>query len=118
TSGLRDQWDLLGMAGWRFSEDLITESDVLDIVARQTRPNFAPGEEWLYSNTGYTLLAVVVKRVSGKSLRQFADERMFKPLGMQHTHFHDDHTMIVKGRTSAYEPRDGGGWKISIPVFD
>lgn len=117
TSGLRDQWQLLGYAGWR-EDDLITEDDVLAILARQRGVNFTPGDEWLYSNTGYTLLAVIVKRVSGQSLRDFAQARIFAPLGMRDTHFHDDHTMIVPGRTSAYQPRDGGGWKISIPVFD
>lgn len=118
TSGLRDQWQLLGYAGWRFPDDLITERDVLGIVSRQKGLNFRPGDEWVYSNTGYTLLAVIVKRVSGTSLRDFAEERIFAPLGMRDTRFHDDHTMIVRGRTSAYEPRPGGGWKISIPVFD
>lgn len=118
TSGLRDQWQLLGYAGWRFPDDLITERDVLGIVSRQKGVNFAPGDEYTYSNTGYTLLAVITQRVSGKSLRVFAHERIFAPLGMRDTHFHDDHTMIVPGRTSAYEPRAGGGWKISIPVFD
>lgn len=118
TSGLRDQWQLLAYAGWRYPDDLITENDVLGIVSRQRGLNFAPGSEYVYSNTGYTLLAVIVKRVSGKSLREFANERIFVPLGMTSTHFHDDHTMIVPGRTSAYDPRDGGGWKISIPVFD
>lgn len=117
TSGLRDQWDLLGLSDWR-EDDLITEDDVMRVVVRQKSLNFEPGAEYLYSNTGYTLLAVIVKRVSGKSLREFADERIFRPLGMAHTHFHDDHTMIVPGRTQAYQPREGGGWKISIPVFD
>ncbi len=118
TSGLRDQWQLLRYAGWRFPDDLITEGDVLGVVARQKGLNFTPGAEWLYSNTGFTLLAVIVKRVSGQSLHDFAQARIFAPLGMRDTHFHDDHTMIVVGRTSAYEPRVGGGWKISIPVFD
>ncbi len=117
TSGLRDQWNLLRYAGWR-GDDVITEGDVLDIISRQRGLNFKPGDEYVYSNTGYTLLAVIVKRVSGKSLREFAEERIFAPLGMRDTHFHDDHTMIVPGRTSAYEPRSGGGWSISIPVFD
>ncbi len=117
TSGLRDQWSLLGLADWR-DDDLITEDDVLRVVTRQKELNFEPGAEYLYSNTGYTLLAIIVKRASGKSLRDFADERIFKPLGMTSTHFHDDHTMIVPGRTQAYEPRRGGGWRISIPVFD
>ena len=117
TSGLRDQWSLLEMAGWR-EDDVITEGDILDLISRQKALNFKPGEEHLYSNTGYTLLAVIVKRVSGLSLREFAETNIFKPLGMTRTHFHDDHSMIVKDRTSAYQPRPGGGLKVSIPVFD
>lgn len=117
TSGLRDQWALLDMAGWR-DDDLITEDDVLRIVARQRALNFDPGAEYLYSNSGFTLLAIIVKRVSGQSLRAFAEARIFKPLGMTETHFHDDHTEIVRRRTSAYSTRAGGGWRVSIPVFD
>ena len=117
TSGIRDQWTLLRMAGWR-GDDLITEDDVMWAVTRQRALNFDPGAEYLYSNSGFTLLAVIVKRVSGHSLREFADEQIFKPLGMTHTHFHDDHTMIVPHRTSAYEARQAGGWSVSIPVFD
>ena len=118
TSGLRDQWDLLAVARGRFEEDRITEADVLDIVARQKALNFVPGTEYLYSNTGYTLAGTIVHRVSGKTLREFADERIFKPLGMTHTHFHDDYTMVVKGRTFAYSPGPGGEWHFSIPNFD
>jgi CubicO group peptidase (beta-lactamase class C family) len=73
TSGLRDQWELLSLARGRFEEDRITEADVMDIVPRQTALNFTPGAEYVYSNTGFTLLGVIVKRVSGKSLREFAD---------------------------------------------
>jgi CubicO group peptidase (beta-lactamase class C family) len=118
TSGLRDQWDLLALARGRFEEDRITEADVLDIVSRQKALNFAPGTEYLYSNTGYTLAGTIVRRVSGKSLRDFADERIFKPLGMTHSHFHDDYTMVVKGRTLAYSPGAKGEWHFSIPNFD
>jgi CubicO group peptidase (beta-lactamase class C family) len=117
TSGLRDQWALIQLSRGRFEENRITEADVMDIVPRQKALNFVPGAEYVYSNTGFTLLGVIVKRVSGKSLREFADERIFKPLGMTHTHFHDDYTMLVPGRTSAYAPR-GTGWRVSIPNFD
>jgi len=117
TSGLRDQWSLLELAGWR-EDDVITEGDILELVSRQKELNFKPGAEHLYCNTGYTLLAVIVKRVTGQSLREFADANIFKPLAMTSTHFHDDHSMIVKGRTSAYETKKGGGLKVSIPVFD
>jgi CubicO group peptidase (beta-lactamase class C family) len=117
TSGLRDQWSLLELAGWR-EDDVITEGDILELVSRQKELNFKPGAEHLYCNTGYTLLAVIVKRVTGQSLREFADANIFKPLAMTSTHFHDDHSMIVKGRTSAYQPKKAGGLKVSIPVFD
>lgn len=120
TSGIRDQWSLLGMAGWRWEADVVTQKDVLDITSRQTALNFEPGERYLYSNTGFTLLAVVVERVSGQSLREFTTERIFEPLGMEQTHFHDDHQMLVRNRAWAYEPDDDGlwGWRNSIPDFD
>jgi CubicO group peptidase (beta-lactamase class C family) len=117
TSGLRDQWDLISLARGRFEEDRITEADVMDIVPRQKALNFRPGAEYVYSNTGFTLLGVIVRRVSGESLRAFADARIFKPLGMTSTHFHDDYTMLVPNRTSAYEMR-GGSWHVGIPNFD
>lgn len=117
TSGLRDQWDLLGLSDWR-EDDVITQEDVMRVVTRQRSLNFEPGEEYLYSNTGYTLLAVIAERVSGQSLQDFLHSHVFEPLGMTRTHVHDDHTMIVPGRTQAYRPRKGGGWRISIPVFD
>lgn len=118
TSGLRDQWELLIMAGWRWEADLVTQDDVLDLLARQRTLNFEPGTEMHYSNTGFTLLAAVVERVSGKSLREFARERIFEPLRMDHTHFHDDHQRIVENRAYGYgRDPDSGELKISIPDF-
>ena len=119
-SGIRDQWNLLATAGWRWEADVVTQGDVLDITSRQTALNFQPGERYLYSNTGFTLLAVVVERVTGRTLREFTTERIFRPLGMEATHFHDDHEMIVRNRAWAYAPERGGlfGLKNSIPDFD
>jgi CubicO group peptidase (beta-lactamase class C family) len=113
TSGFRDWWELVGLAGLRY-DDTYTVQDVLDMTARQRALNFDPGSRYLYSNTGYIALGVVVQRVTGKSLRAFAEERIFKPLGMSHTHFQDDHTQIVPGRAAAYSPRPGGGYSINI----
>jgi CubicO group peptidase (beta-lactamase class C family) len=117
TSGLRDQWDLQDLAGWR-DGDVITENDILDMLKRQQALNFVPGDEYVYCNTGFTLLGVIVKRVTGVSLRKYADSVFFKPLGMNSTVFHSDHTEIVVNRTQAYERQDDGRWAISIPVFD
>lgn len=117
TSGLRDQWALLDLAGWR-AEDLKTNDDVLDLVSRQQDLNFTPGEEYLYCNTGFTLLAILVDRVSGKSLREFAEEYIFQPLGMFSTHFHNNMSEIVRGRTQAYVPYRRESFRISIPNFN
>jgi CubicO group peptidase (beta-lactamase class C family) len=113
TSGLRDQWELLLLAG-ACEKDFIVQEDVLDIVSRQKELNFKPGEEYLYSNTGYTLLAIIVERVSGQSLQEYADEYIFKPLEMFDTHFHDDTGEIVKNRAYGYEPGKEGCFIISI----
>lgn len=117
TNGLREQGQLLNLAGWR-SDDLTTEADILWALTRQRHLNFAPGTEVVYGNAAYTVLAVIVRRVSGKSLRAYADEHIFQPLGMSSTHFHDDHKEMVAGRTAAYSPRTGGSWSISIPHID
>ena len=95
TSGVRDQWNLLALAGWRL-DDEITDDDVARLLFQQTELNFAPGDQFVYSNSGYTLLAMVVKQVSAKTLPEFAKERIFDPLGMAHTHFQDNYGMVVR----------------------
>jgi CubicO group peptidase (beta-lactamase class C family) len=117
TDGLREQGQLLSLAGWR-DDDLSTEADILWTLTRQRRLNFDPGTEIVYGNAAYTLLAVIVRRASGQSLRAFADQRVFKPLGMADTYFRDDHTEVTPGRASAYSARAGGGWSINVPNFD
>ena len=119
TSGLRDQWDLLGLAGWRYSLDLITDDDVMSVVRKQKRLNFPPGDRHLYCNTGYTLLGQVVKKVTGKSLRAFTAEAIFQPLGMISTHFRDDFTEIVPRQAVGYRWSDSEkAWKVSVTNFN
>jgi CubicO group peptidase (beta-lactamase class C family) len=118
TSGLRDQWDLLTFAGWRYSRDLITDQDVLSLLSRQADLNFPPGDRHLYSNSGYTLLAAIVSRASGKTFRQFTTERIFAPLGMTKTHFRDSFTEIVKNQAYGYAPAGPGNFRLSVTNFD
>jgi CubicO group peptidase (beta-lactamase class C family) len=117
TSGLREHHNLLQLAGWRW-RDLITERDVLTILSRQRGLNFRPGEEFLYSNSNYVLLAVVIKRVTGKSLRDFARERIFQPLGMSRTQVVQDHAAVVPGRATGHVRRDEGGYDAERPAYD
>lgn len=117
TSGLRDQWELLNFSGWRYSQDLITDDDVMSLVKRQQALNFAPGSRYAYSNTGYTLLAQIVARVSGKSFREFTTERFFQPLGMDATHFRDDFSEVVPNSAHGYV-RTGDVFKLSVTNFN
>lgn len=117
TSGIRDQWDLLNLAGWRYSRDLITDDDVMELLTRQKDLNFPPGERHMYSNSGFTLLALIVSRVSGQSFREFTTERIFKPLGMKNTHFRDQFAEIVKNQAYGYAP-ERGTFRLSVTNFD
>jgi CubicO group peptidase (beta-lactamase class C family) len=117
TSGLRDYLVLLSLAGYR-TEDWTDDQDAMRLISLQREANFAPDSEWLYSNTGYFLLSQIVERVSGKTLRAFAEERIFRPLGMRGTHFHDDHVMIIPGRATGYSPRPDGGFGIDMSDFE
>ena len=100
-SGVRDQWELLAMAGWRL-DDVITKEHVRRLLRNQRELNFEPGAEYMYSNMGFSLAADLVERVSGQPFSDFAKERIFEPLGMHLTHVHDDHQMVVPGRAYSY----------------
>lgn len=110
TSGIREYSHLMSAAGIKFQD--ATDEDVFKILTRQKELNFKPGEEYLYSNSNYFLLAQIVKSASGKSLREFAAENIFKPLGMNHTGFHDDSTEVIKNRATGYSSRNGGGFSV------
>lgn len=112
TSGLRDYLELMNMAGMRVA-DVHSSGEILHLITNQRELNFEPGTEHLYSNTGYFLISVITERLTGKSLRAYADEKIFRPLGMTGTHFHDDRTMIVPGRVTSYSPRREGGFAIA-----
>jgi CubicO group peptidase (beta-lactamase class C family) len=114
TSGLRDYNTLLSIVGRR-GDEAWDNRVVLQLTARQTALNFAPGEDYLYSNTGYTLLATIVERATGTAFAEFADANIFKPLGMSVSHFHTDAARLVPGRALAFAQRDGR-WVLDTPV--
>jgi len=115
TSGIRDFWALVDAAGMRF-DDGYGVDDVVRLAARQRHLNFSPGTEYNYSNTGYVLLGVIVHRVTGLTLRQFAANEIFNPLGMVDSHYHDDHNEPVRGRAIAYTPMPAklGAFRIDV----
>lgn len=118
TSGIRDIYTLMALRGDRL-EDVFPDSEALALIARQRGLAFPPGSAYSYSNSGYFLLGQLVKRVSGRSLREFADAELFRPLGMTNTHFHDDPGHVMKNRAMSYESDGKGGFVISyLQNFD
>ena len=114
TSGLRDVNALMALAGRR-DEDAFDNEAVLRIVARQKALNAMPGDRFLYSNSGYAVLALVVERATGTPFPAYADTNIFKPLGMAVTHYHTDLSRLVRNRAYAYDRRPGGGFALNTP---
>lgn len=117
TSGIPDYLELLGLAGERL-DDVHGEEEILELLSRQKSLSFKPGDQFLYSNSGYFLLGVIVKRVSGESLAQFAEEHIFNPLGMTHSRFHDSRTRLVKNRAQGYFSSKEGEVRNYLTQFD
>jgi len=113
TSGLRDYGALLALAGIE-DDDVTTDDDALAIIFRQRALNFPPGSDWQHSNSGYVLLSLVVKRVSGKSLKDFAAENIFQPLEMRHSQYRNDHTALIPHRVQAYSATENGSYKLNL----
>ncbi|MDB5033135.1 MAG: beta-lactamase family protein [Chlorobi bacterium] len=117
TSGIRDYIQLMAMSGYDI-DDVTTPRDALQAIIRQTALNFEPGSEFLYSNSGYFLASQIVERAGGKSLRNFAAENIFRPLGMSHTTFVDNHTTLVPDRAVAYSPDDSGTYHRDVSYWE
>jgi len=107
TSGVRDYPTLWELAG-ESAAGAHTPASALALLARQRALNFPPGSEFLYSNSGYFLLAVVLERATGRSLAEYAQEHLFAPLGMESTRYVDDPTVPIPHRADGHIRRPDG----------
>lgn len=117
TSGIRDYLQIAYLKGLG-DDDFYLDENIMEWLVNQSDLNFTPGEEYLYSNSGYWLLGQIVGKFSGMNMAEFAQKEIFEPLGMTDTHFHNDHTQIVKNRASGYVPTRDDGYKISMTTLD
>jgi Beta-lactamase class C and other penicillin binding proteins len=118
SSGLRDYSTLIDLRGGSYLED-ISEKEVYELIKRQESLNFKPGDKYLYSNTGYFLLAKIVEVVTKETLKQFAQKNIFDPLGMTNTIFLDDNRTLIKNRAFSYNRTEGKlGFSNIIRRFD
>ena len=111
TSGIRDYSELMLMAGMSY-ENIYEAQEIFDLIFRQRKLNFSQGEQHSYSNSGYILLGLIVERVTGLSLSEYAAKHIFEPLGMGDTFIYDDRTRIIKNRAIGYTQGTGGGYRV------
>ena len=117
TSGLRDLYVMMGQTGRTFAGDTI---DALRVITHSAEPNYTPGERYLYTNSGWILAAQIVYRLTGKTLAEFAEERIFAPLGMHDTRILADVTTIIPNGAEGYAPQSGGraGFRVARSTYD
>lgn len=117
TSGLRGSFpELLALAEWR-DTDATTTEDVYGLLKAQRALNYLPGDEFLYVNSNYVLLALVCERISGQSFSAFCQERIFDPLGMTSSFINDSLFKLIPGRASGYYEDGEGSW-LNAPLTD
>ena len=118
TSGIRDWGSVMSLTGAGRGDRVITQDLALDVIVHQRALDFKPGAEYSYSNSGYNLLAIIVERVSKQKFPEFLTERLFKPLGMNHSSIRDDYQRIVPGRAQAYSRQGAGPWRLNMPFMN
>ncbi len=116
TSGIRDNltlWSLMGNSVL----DYCDKDEMLDLIYRQKELNFVPGTRYLYSNACYLLLAEIIHKVSGQTLREYAETHIFNPLDMASTHFHDHVNHIINNRAWGYV-KNGDTFETMLMRYD
>lgn len=107
TSGIRDIYNLLSIADIGL-DNTTTPKQALHMLQNQRGLNFNPGESHMYSNLAYFLMSHVVEEFSGMTLKEYSNKHFFEPIGMAHTHWHDDTEIIVPNRVTSYRPFNNG----------
>lgn len=119
TAGLRDWGSVMALTGAGRGDRVVTQDIAFDVIIRQKALDFTPGAEYSYSNSGYNLAAVIVERVSKQKFADFLKERIFKPLGMNHSSIRDDYRRLVPGRAQAYSrDSDKSPWQLNMPIMN
>jgi CubicO group peptidase (beta-lactamase class C family) len=116
TGGVRDYLVLMTLAGITY-EGYADTTDYLRFISRSAATNFPIGTRYLYSNSGWVLMAAATHRLTGQTVNAFAGERIFGPLGMSDTRWHWDQGAIYPNRAQGYAPRSGGGYRIQMSQF-
>ena len=118
TSGLPDYLGFL-TSYWRDKMVNPTNEDVISILAaKKLKLKFAPGTRFVYSNTGYVVLATIVERLSGERFPYFVQKNIFDPLGMKHSYIHTTTLDIDSARVNYMVAGHRGHFVIPMTICD
>ncbi|KIO77900.1 hypothetical protein TH53_07040 [Pedobacter lusitanus] len=98
TSGLPDYFESANLV-----KPGLSNVQVFSWLGKQRKLNFSPGSKYLYSNTGYVLLAMIIEKLSHKSFSQFMKQMIFEPLEMQHTLVFDQQKIVIRNRALGFD---------------
>lgn len=101
TAGLRSSPEFFSLAGWR-EGDGISNEDFYRYMTQQVDLNFEPGTEYMYSNSGYILLAKIIENISQQDFKSWMKEKIFQPLDMKATFVEEDNTQIIPKAATSY----------------
>ena len=109
TSGIRDVyvlWALTGKSWWKM---FVYNDDALDLLKQQRDLNFKPGTDFMYSNSGYLILAEIIKKVTGTEFDAYS-KAFFKSLDMNSTSYLSNYSDVIPHKARPYG-HDNGAWK-------
>lgn len=101
TSGIRSSPELFGLAGWR-DGDAITNEDAYRYLTKQTDLNFETNSEFMYTNSGYILLAKIIENITKQDFKSWIKEKIFQPLQMNSTFIEEDYSKVITKAASSY----------------
>lgn len=107
TSGLRDAYNMLALAGRIPNKNILHRDDVLNVFARQQELEHPPGSRWEYNSTTYVLLAQILEKVTRQAFPIWIRENIFKPIGMDSTLIETEAEEVIKGAADSYLVTNG-----------
>ncbi|MEO5985337.1 MAG: serine hydrolase domain-containing protein [Ferruginibacter sp.] len=111
TSGFIDEWDALLLTQASMG-NRVDKSQFLELLYKQPTPEIEPGKGYMYSNSDYGLLRMIMEKASGEDLANYAWEKIFDPLGMTSTRFHNDKEEVIANRAFTYVSVGAGKYKV------
>ena len=114
TSGYREAYGTLALAGRGAGEHYLPRSEALEVVRRQPTLEFPAGSEYQYNSTAYVVLAEIAERVTGQPAAGWVAEHLLGPLGMEETVIETEVGQVIPGGADSYSGSAEDGFRREV----